>query len=550
MTNAARVLAAATPAPATRARVPQGPVPLGPVDAHAERDAEKRSRSQMPDWSYAGIPLSRPEPTETLDVRVDGEGRPAQELLHGAPASAEATDARIHAGPAAADTASRAGADAVTVGSHILFAAGRFAPGTSEGARLLAHELAHVAQVAPGGGLVARRQPKPATAAVPATTLTGLPEADRKRIQVVADTPVTIPGIATSFAANAIPMPLPAGTTVEIDASAKGVAPAGLRNVAAQLVDPGSALPKNGTITVQLALAQYGGVDGLYRFTYHSPPVPPGGTAADRVLVEQLGAARPPAGTAVPQAQPGKKAPADPIAAKVTAAGITHSFTGAKLEALRAAVSLVPASQLALVKGVTIVEGTPGRAGEDGEYDLPTHTVTLKSSVFDPSDLRTSGPSGSVTYATYTMLHELGHAIDMAPLRKAEAKFLAAGRAQNATLAKNAPTGSYPLGGKEEAAIKAAEAATKQAKDALEKTQGRSGTTATAGSPTTFDTSGDAKGKAFREAVEKDGVAVTTYGATDWSEAYAEAYALYVSSPTTLQSLRPATFAHLKASLP
>ena len=65
-----------------------------------------------------------------------------------------------------------------------------------------------------------------------------------------------------------------------------------------------------------------------------------------------------------------------------------------------------------------------------------------------------------------------------------------------------------------------------------------------------YDTGGPAKGSGFREAVEKDGIAVSAYGATDWSEAWAEAYALYLSSPEVLKSLRPATFAYLKGALP
>lgn len=53
---------------------------------------------------------------------------------------------RIHTGPAAADAAAACGAEAYTRGSHLVFGAGRFAPATAAGQRLLAHELTHVAQ--------------------------------------------------------------------------------------------------------------------------------------------------------------------------------------------------------------------------------------------------------------------------------------------------------------------------------------------------------------------------------------------------------------------
>jgi hypothetical protein len=53
---------------------------------------------------------------------------------------------RIHTGPMAAALASALAARAYTVGRHIVFNAGRYAPDTLDGRRLLAHELAHVAQ--------------------------------------------------------------------------------------------------------------------------------------------------------------------------------------------------------------------------------------------------------------------------------------------------------------------------------------------------------------------------------------------------------------------
>lgn len=556
----ARVLTAPAPAPAPRSG--QGPVPLGPLDAPAERDAEEITRGRTPDWSFAGIPLSHGDTAESIDVRVDGEARRARDLLaHDgeetaiAAALAGAPDARIHTGPAAADTARRAGANALTTGADILFAAGRFAPHTTEGAALLAHELRHVAQRHHGDRALARRQGRPGAVAVPATTLTGLPEGDRKRIQAITDAPLTVTGVDESFAANAKPETLPAGTTLAIDASALAVPADGLRNIIARLIDATpSALPKNTTMTLQLALGKHGGVDGLYRLTYHSPPVPTGGKAADRVLVEQLGAATAPPGQAVPPApEPGKQAPPDPVATKLTNAGITHSLTGARLESLRGAVSLVPASQLAIVKDLAIVVGTPKKAGEDGEYDSETHTVTLKASIFSANDLRASEGTRAVSYATQVILHEIGHAIDFAPLRAAQSTFLAAGRAQNATLAANTDAkGQYPLGGKEEKAIKAAAAATKTAKESLQKTRGRSGATAFVDAANTvgFGVKGAATGAPFREAVKKDGVAVTKYGETDWSEAYAEAFAIYTSSPEVLRSLRPATFDFLKRTLP
>src|SRR5262245_18811931 len=55
-------------------------------------------------------------------------------------------DVRIHTGSGPAAAAGAIGAAAYTVGSDIVFGAGRYAPRTAEGRRLLAHELAHTIQ--------------------------------------------------------------------------------------------------------------------------------------------------------------------------------------------------------------------------------------------------------------------------------------------------------------------------------------------------------------------------------------------------------------------
>src|SRR5690606_5940273 len=51
-----------------------------------------------------------------------------------------------HTGEQAASSATTLAARAFTVGDDIAFGHGRFAPGTAEGSRLLAHELSHVVQ--------------------------------------------------------------------------------------------------------------------------------------------------------------------------------------------------------------------------------------------------------------------------------------------------------------------------------------------------------------------------------------------------------------------
>jgi hypothetical protein len=70
---------------------------------------------------------------------------------------------RVHADSGAAGSAESISARAYTVGHHIVFGTGEFCPGTADGRRLLAHELAHVTQQdagAPLRGAVVQRDDK------------------------------------------------------------------------------------------------------------------------------------------------------------------------------------------------------------------------------------------------------------------------------------------------------------------------------------------------------------------------------------------------------
>ncbi len=76
---------------------------------------------------------------------------------------------RIPSGAAAELAAYGLNANAFTIGRNIVFGAGRFSPGTLEGRRLLAHELAHVAQ---GSSAVAiQRDARKGTEGLPARDL-------------------------------------------------------------------------------------------------------------------------------------------------------------------------------------------------------------------------------------------------------------------------------------------------------------------------------------------------------------------------------------------
>jgi hypothetical protein len=153
---------------------------LGKVDDPAEHAAEAAAESVMrgepaqpcPDCA-AGAAVRRDTGSEEEGARHDDVGALARDAFAGGgtplpPASRNLFEARlgadlgavrVHTGAAAAQSARAVGARAFTLGADIAFAAGEYAPDSSGGRRLLAHELAHVVQ-ADAGGMV-RRQPAP-----------------------------------------------------------------------------------------------------------------------------------------------------------------------------------------------------------------------------------------------------------------------------------------------------------------------------------------------------------------------------------------------------
>lgn len=102
--------------PVQRKAEPSGPVTTGSTDV----DSVLRSQ---------GRPLDRATRRE-METRI----------------GYDFSNVRLHTDSGAADSAKSLSAQAYTVGSNVVFAPGRFAPHTSEGRRLLAHELTHVVQ--------------------------------------------------------------------------------------------------------------------------------------------------------------------------------------------------------------------------------------------------------------------------------------------------------------------------------------------------------------------------------------------------------------------
>jgi hypothetical protein len=126
-----------------------GRAPAGPVETGYAAQAAAAGRTDV--LTPAGLAgLQRAVGNAgVVDAVGSGAGRP---LDAGTRTDMETRlghdfgDVRVHTGTAAHESAQSVRAQAYTVGSDIVFADGRYDPGSDAGKHLLAHELTHVVQ--------------------------------------------------------------------------------------------------------------------------------------------------------------------------------------------------------------------------------------------------------------------------------------------------------------------------------------------------------------------------------------------------------------------
>jgi Domain of unknown function (DUF4157) len=124
----------------------------GSSGADAECEACQKKEGASLQRKAAGPASSRTAPPIVQDV-LASPGRPLDPSTRGVMEAHFGCDfgtIRVHTDARASESAHAIDALAYTVGSDVVFGAGRYAPDTSRGKRLLAHELAHTIQQAPG----------------------------------------------------------------------------------------------------------------------------------------------------------------------------------------------------------------------------------------------------------------------------------------------------------------------------------------------------------------------------------------------------------------
>jgi hypothetical protein len=131
--------------------------------------------------STGGFEVSGPVAEQIQSLRGNGSGLDASTRAFMEPRfQHDFSRVRVHTGESAAHVAREVGALAFTLGQDVIFGAGRYAPGTESGQRILAHELAHVVQQggqSESGQIFRRLSPalcaKPADCAKPDTPGSG-----------------------------------------------------------------------------------------------------------------------------------------------------------------------------------------------------------------------------------------------------------------------------------------------------------------------------------------------------------------------------------------
>lgn len=448
------------------------------------------------------------------DSSGGGEGLPAQVARSmGRRFGSDFSGVRVFDDTASHHMSSQLGAQAFTYDQNVYFNEGRYRPGTSSGDHLLAHELTHVVQQ---GGGKADQTVQRALADVPAADRrqmihSFIPVPDSLSSQLngyFATDPALAGGATESYVIDA---QFVFSTNIPETSSVEGYdVRRGLRNVAGWLVSATNILPLNSVVSVQLDISRFGGTTGIYRFSYYD-------TTRDDTVIRHMDIELRSVTTAAPPQVD------MPEGQDFQVGGATfHLGSGwnqDRFNLLMQALGLMPASVLTAVAGITFEHaGNIAGQAEAGQYNPDTHTIVVRSKAFDTSLAR----YGSYTEATRVISHEIGHALDYVALRRAWTTY---------------------EGNSDEAA--------------LERARSISGLRYTLAN-NLYEVTEGAGNNDYRRAVQADRVAtggrtmpqaITTYGATNWEENYAEAFSMYVTDPDTFQQLRPNTYQYFRTHL-
>jgi hypothetical protein len=531
------VIRAAEPRRALLPALPAA-IPVHPANDHLEAEAnalaanvtgETRGRSLVP-RSPAAPPFARPDSAgvppapPTVHSALGSVGRP---LEPGIRASFEPrfgrdlSGVRIHTGPIAEQSARALDAKAFTVGQEVFFDSGRYQPHTGAGRRLLAHEIAHTVQQRSSARAQVQLQPN---------DLGSYPETERHRIAQsniptpMLDAPFLLEVFGTAAQNGGATTSYLFGGTTVFGAGIDAALQRGLTSTGAYLAGQTNVLPLGSTVTVHLDLTPYKGANGSFRFS-HFTHAETGKPAGPLLLIEFTGAAAAPVASAT--------VPSGSFSVRNQPFMIGGGWNDQQFGRLMAVLAKLPDSVLQEASGTTFSLRGQGTPDEAGKYDAAKDEIVIHQNAFPA----TSTTYGGGDHAMYSITHEVGHLLDLRRLERAWRAFdtggqTAAGKAQ--LLNERSLSGSRykDPGSAPNATFDQVDARTTLA------------------------------GNDFRTAAKKDGIkpgsagndpltgGITPYANTDWQEAFAESFALYVNDPNLLRILRPNVYQYFVSRFP
>jgi hypothetical protein len=243
-----------------------------PATPDPDRAAAREPATPGPGFDFGAIPVHaraaahgcevESDPGQATEVRdaLESPGTPLETAVRRELEPLVGLDLsrlRVHTSEPAQRSARGLAARAYSVGQHIVFGPGEYAPGTREGRRLLAHELWHVRD-SQAGPVRVRRQPQDAPVVAPA----GGDQRD-----LVADSITFLRGAADFYSLRTAPPPGRPGDEgggVRVHLERLGIQLAGylrIRDTAAGLID--TALNGDARLTEQLRSAYRDAVTAL-----------------------------------------------------------------------------------------------------------------------------------------------------------------------------------------------------------------------------------------------------------------------------------------------
>lgn len=344
---------------------------------------------------------------------------------------------------------------------------------------------------------------------------------------------------------------LPKDTSTRFSSTVPATLQRGLSNVAATLAQ--DSLAANTTVMLALDLTPFGGGYDAYRFTRIDL-----GAQGGEILIERQGAI----GIEGLRAEQREQLQKQFDGFKFTRSG----FNQEEFDQVLIGLSEIPEAHLRSLGPLKFerVKGPhPEKDQKDaaGAYDQKTHTVRIFDPAFSGGIARMGRAGRVLTFAAYSVIHEVGHAHDLAALRVTAAATVAAEKALLAEFGTGGREFSIPDRRSPDRArfdpLNNALTAAQQAEARARSLSGARWAREAGKDAEITDTLADGNQPAFRQAALRDGGPAGRQMPTNypkpqsvWQEYFAESFALYQSSPELLRRIRPNVYRFMEQHFP